>query len=255
MAILSQFEYRFNLFADTVIQPVLTALVEMALWFALFWSLGSSELGGFSRDHYVSYALWAAFFSRIYASWLYEQKMVDEIDSGAVNAVLVRPVSFWDYWFAQFMAYKLMTASITLAVWLIFTQFFDSTTVFARLPLAIVLALWFLVLVHSISFCVASCAFFWNRVHSFTVAKNIALWMLVGEMFPLDLLPSPWREIIIALPFASGVYNPAGYVTGRLGTEMIMQGLLSTTIGIVGFNLLGALLWTRGRRAYTGQGA
>jgi ABC-2 type transport system permease protein len=227
----------------------------MTLWFALFWSLGSTELGGFSRDYYVSYALWAAFFSRIYTSWLYEQKMVEEIDTGAVNAVLVRPVSFWEFWFAQFFAYKLMTASITLVVWLIFTQFFDSTTLYSRLPLALLLSLWFLVLVHSISFCVASCAFFWNRVHSFTVAKNIALWMLVGEMFPLDLLPSPWREIVISLPFSSGVYIPAGFVTGRLGVDMVFHGFVSTTIGIAVAATLGGILWTRGRRVYTGQGA
>jgi len=263
LAVLSQFEYRFNLIADTVIQPVLTAVVEVALWWALFWSIGTAAglaageatLGGFGRDYYLSYALWAAFFSRIYASWMYEFRMTEEIDTGAVNSILVRPLGFYEYYLAQFMAYKVMTAAITLSVWLVFTQFFDSQTIFSRLPLALALAFFHLFLVHTISFCIASCAFFYNRVHSFTVAKNISLWMLSGELFPLDLMPEPLRSILINLPFACGVYVPVGYVTGRFGAERVWSGFLSIAIGLVVFGLLASVLWNAGRRRYTGQGA
>ncbi len=66
---------------------------------------------------------------------------------------------------------------------------------------------------NSISFLVSCAAFFLNKIHSFTAAKNLALWVISGEIIPLDLMPEPFRTILIALPFSSGVFIPVGYLT------------------------------------------
>lgn len=253
---ISNLEYRFNYFSDAILQPVASTLIELTLWYAVFASASATEIGGFGRDHYLAYALWGAFISRITANWMYEFRMIDEIDSGSVNSALVRPFSFYEYYLSQFMGYKLVTTAISLTIPLGVTLFLkDSPIQLARLPAALALVVYYLFLVHTISFAVASTALYLNRVYSFTVAKNLFFWLLSGELFPLDLLPSPWRETLISLPFSAAVYLPTGYLTGRFGAEVIVRGFVSVSAGLVVFGALARLSWSRGMIRYAGTGA
>jgi ABC-2 type transport system permease protein len=255
LAVLSQLEYRFNLFTDAVIQPVLTGGIEVALWSAIFAGSGLMTIGAFPRESYLAYALWGAFFARISANWMYEFRMIDEIDTGTVNSVLARPISFYEYYLSQFMGYKILTSLISLLVPFVLTAVIAGPTQLERFPAALVLVGFYLILVHTISFSIATCAFFFNRIHAFTVAKNIALWVLTGELFPLDLVPDPYRSWLLSLPFASAVFVPVGYLTGRLGHADLLRGFVTVAVGLVVLAPLSHLLWVAGRRRYSGTGA
>lgn len=227
----------------------------MALWAAIFSAASITTINGFSKEYYLAYVLWGAFIARISTSWMYEHRMIDEIDTGSVNSVLARPISFYEYYLAQFMGYKALTSAFSLIVPILITSFIPGPTQLSRFPLAIALVFFYLLLVHTISFCIASCGFFFNRVHSFTVAKNFALWLATGELFPLDLIPEPFRQTLIALPFSAGVYLPVGYITGRVGLSEVAQGFVSVAAGLVVFGFIARLIWTAGRRHYSGTGA
>lgn len=256
LAVLAQTEYRFNFLTDTVIQPIIVALIEMTIWSAIIGSTGSAFLGGFSRESYIAYALWAAFFGRIGANWMYEFRMVEEIDSGTVNSVLTRPISFYEYYLSQFMGYKLATTAISLIFPMAITLFFvEGPTIHSRLPLACAIQILYLVLVHTISFTVASLGFFLNRVHGFTVAKNIALGMMTGELYPLDLVPEPFRHYLLWLPFSNSVYTPVGYLTGRVGIEQVGKGVVSILVSLLIMGGVAYFTWQAGRRTYSGTGA
>lgn len=231
------------------------ALVEMTLWSALFASSQKSAIAGFGREYYLSYALWAVFFARMSANWMYEFLMIDEIDTGSINNILVRPISYFEYYLSQFYGYKIITGILAMIVPIAVTLVISLPGHLERLPLALVLVLYNLIFVYSLSFIISSFAFFFNRVHSFTVAKNIALWLFTGELFPLDLLPEPFRSWIVHLPFASGVYLPVGYVTGRFAVDRVWSGFLSSTIGIFILGAICRLVWVRGRLRYSGTGA
>lgn len=257
LAWIQQFEYRLNLFVDVALQPVLVAVVEVGLWYAVVSSIGSGDaLGGFSRAHYLHYALWAAFVGRISSNWMYEMRMVDEVQSGGVNVILTRPVSFYQFYLSQFMSYKVLTSSLALLIPASIAGFLiTGPTELSHLPLAYVLILFYLVLAYNLSFCVVCLGFFLNRVSSFTVAKNIALTCLTGELFPIDLAPESLKNILFSLPFASGVYIPVGYITGRLVIDDVVRGLVVVMIWSIMFGCLGWLLWRAGLRRYTGTGA
>lgn len=255
LAIQHELEYRFNLLTDTVFQPLIVAAIEVTIWWAICETIGTATIGGYSRESYLTYALWSAFFARIYMNWLYEGKMLGEIYSGSVNTILVRPISFFRFYLAQFLGYKAMTGGISLLVPCLIVAFVPTTTIFERLPLALCLLGYFLIMVHTIAFLVSSFGFFYNRVHAISVAKNITLWMLSGELFPLDLAGEPYRSILVNLPFAAGAYVPIGYLTGRVEAEQVYRSFGSVTIGIAVFGLAGALLWRAGLKRYAGTGA
>jgi ABC-2 type transport system permease protein len=227
----------------------------MTLWIAVFHSQSGSSIGGFSRAHYLSYALWGAFVGRITVNWMYEFRMIEEIESGSVNSVLSRPISYFEYYWSQFFGYKFATTLISFLVPLTVEFFVNSPVQLARLPLAVLLVFYYVFHVYIMSFCITALAFFFNRVYSITMAKNLFLWVLAGELFPLDLLPEPWKSWLIVLPFSSGVYIPVGYITGRFGHELLLTGFLSVTAGIFVFGALAIVTWRAGLRVYTGTGA
>lgn len=255
LAIASQLEYRLNYFVDALVQPITTTCIEMILWLAVFRGAAAMEIAGFTQEYYLSYALWSAFFARIAASWMYEYRMIQEIDSGSVNGILVRPMSFYEYYLSQLMGYKFITTVVSLTVPFVAAYGMDLPTHYLRLPLSILLCFYYLLLVHSMSFIISSSAFFLNRVSSFTVVKNFALWVLTGELFPLDLMPQGLKEIFIMLPFSSGVFIPVGYITGRIDVSAVQQGFISVTVGLVVANTIGIYLWRKGLRVYAGTGA
>ena len=240
---------------DVMVQPILTTGIEILLWIAVFKGANSVSIGGFGREYYLSYALWAAFFARITSSWMYEFKMVEEVSSGSINGLIVKPMGFYEYYLSQLMGYKFITTIVSLIVPILAASLFHLPTQFIRIPLAILLSFYYLILVHTISFLVSCAAFHFTKISSFTVAKNLLLWILCGELFPLDLMPEPWRSRLIALPFASGVFIPVGYITGRINVDLVVNSFISVTIALVVLNILGAYFWKKGLDSYVGTGA
>lgn len=255
LAVITNLEYRMNFFTDAVLQPFLSALIEITLWIAVFHTSGQTEIAGFGKDSYLSYVIWAAFVGRITSNWMYEFRMIGEIDLGSINGLLVRPFTFFEYYLTQFVSYKLLTTAFSLIFPLLLAPFLNLPLELSRIPLAMALVVYYLFLVHTISFCVAALAFRLNKVYAFVTAKNLGLWLLSGELFPLDLVPTPWKEILLALPFSNAVYVPVGYIIGRADASLVLQGFVSTTLGILFFGLLAIALWKTGLRKYTGTGA
>lgn len=255
LAIQSNLEYRLNFFTDAILQPVMTALIEVTLWFAIFIAAKSDLIGGFPKESYLAYVLWAAFCGRITVSWMYEFRMIDEIDSGSINSLLVRPLSFFEYYLSQLIGYKFVTTLFSFFVPLLAVWYFKLPTDFSKLPLILVLIMYYMILIHILGFIVATVAFHLNRIHSLIVAKNLALWLFSGELVPLDLIPEPFRSVVLSLPFCNAVYIPVGYLTGRIPVEMVYQGFQTVTVSIVLLGSVAVLMWRWGLRKYVGTGA
>ncbi|MBX7232228.1 MAG: ABC transporter permease [Bdellovibrionales bacterium] len=255
LSIQFQFEYRINFFSDVFLSPVTSAAIEVTLWWSIFKSTGNSSLNGFSPESYLAYALWAAFFARISISWMYDFLMIDEIDSGRVNAILTRPISFYEFYLGQFMGYKFLCTLFSFVVPIGVCSLIHFQVSLLRLPLALALVFYYLILVYTMGFTLAALAFFYNRVHAIPMAKNIVIWVLSGELFPLDLIPDPYKYYLLNLPFASGVYIPVGYLTGRVDSSLVLRGFTSTTVALIFFGTLGHLVWKKGTQQYSGTGA
>jgi ABC-2 type transport system permease protein len=244
-----------NYVLDAFVQPILATSVEVVLWSAIFAKSGMTQINGFGPEYYLAYALWAATVGRISTNWMYEFLMVNDVDTGTLNSILVRPISFYEYYLAQFFGYKFSTAFLTFWLPAFVCWMAGFPTDFSRMPLMFVLVALNLIFMHTLSFTMATLAFHLNRSHAFTGIKNMILWVIGGELFPLDLFPEPLKTWVIHSPFANGVYIPVGYVTGRFGASMVYQGMLSLLIGTLVLSLIAAWAWAKGLRVYSGTGA
>lgn len=221
LGIVSNLEYRFNFIIDAFVQPMLSVGIEVLLWIAIFKTADASGLiGGFGKDAYLAYAVWAPFLGRIAISWMYEAMMVEEVVSGTINTILTRPLSFYEYYLSQTIGYKVISLGFSFLFPLATSLFFDLPVLYDRLPLAILMVLYYIFLVHTMSFLVSTLGFYLTRVRSFTLLKNLALMLLGGELVPIDLMPKPLAEFLLSLPFSAGVYMPLAFITGRGGYEI-----------------------------------
>lgn len=233
----------------------MTCGIEAMLWIALFAADHDGLIGGFDRDHYLAYVLWAAFTSRVASNWMYEFRMMREIETGSINALLTRPVSFFSAYLSQFLGYKTITGIFSLWFPLVMTLMLGLPTHASRLPVVLGLILTYLILLHQMSFFVSAMAFHLTKVQSLIVVKNFVLWFLSGELFPVDLMPEPWRGIVMSLPFCNAVYIPIGYITGRIGLEEVLRGWLTVVVCIIFMIPVCQMVWRQGLKSYVGTGA
>lgn len=259
LAIVSNLEYRLNYFVDALVQPSLACLIEVALWTSIFATIlvatGKTEIGGFTKDYYIAYVIWSAFIARISSNWMYEFRMIEDINNGTMNTVITRPMSFFEYYFSQFMGYKIITLFVSISVPIAACLILDLPLNFARLPLALALVMYYLIFLYLLSFIVATVSFYLNRIYGLTMAKNLALWIISGELVPLDIFPEPSRSFLMSLPFANGVFTPTAYLTGRIDLQAILNGFTSVTFGIIICAIIASLAWQKGMKQYTGTGA
>ena len=255
LGILSNIEYRFNFLVDVVFQPFIASLIEWLLWWAIFTSSGSPTIMGYDLPHYLAYSLWATFFARITINWMYEFKMISDIVEGKLNIYLSRPISFYEYYWNQFFGYKVVCLVVSfcfpMTIHILFLKNFE----FWRLPLSLMMVLYYLLFSYTLSFCVATLSLKFSRIYSITVAKNIAISILDGSFIPLDLFKSPWRGLLTMLPFACGGFYPAGFLAGRVSVHQMAMGFLSITVSLFFVSILAHYLWTRSLKLYTGTGA
>jgi ABC-2 type transport system permease protein len=255
LAVRQHLEYRFNFFIDVVAQPCIAASIEMAIWFSLSQAMTREALGGFTTNDYLIYSLWGSFFARQMGSWSNDFSMANDIQHGTLNTTLTRPLSFFEYHFFQFFGHRMLGLLVSLSIPAIASLWLRPDLDYSRLPVALCLGLGFLVFGFSLSFLIITMGFHLTRVHSLIFAKNISLWMLTGEIFPLDLLPEHLARIAKVLPFASGVFLPVGYLTGRIGIGEVHNGMLGLAAGLCIIGILCWRSWTIGIKRYSGVGA
>lgn len=255
LGIVSNLEYRFNFIVDAFIQPILTVGIEVLLWIAIFKTAASGQIGGFGEESYLAYAVWAPFLGRIAISWMYESMMVEEVGSGSINTILTRPISFYEYYLSQMMGYKVITTLSSILVPIAASYYFNLPVQYSKIPLALSLVIFYLFLVHTMSFVISTLGFFLTRVRSFTLVKNLILWLLSGELVPIDLMPEALKKFFLSMPFSSGVYIPLGYITGRVELNVVLGGFKTVAIALVVTGVFSYFFWKRGLHEYTGTGA
>src|SRR5690606_31378152 len=150
---------------------------------------------------------------------------------------------------------KLTMLIISLPLLFLIASSLHLPLIWMRLGPALLMGVMYLLFIHTINFALASMAFFFDHVYSLNTTQNMVLWLLTGSVFPLDLLPSWTSRLLIRLPFSCGTYLPAGYISGRIGTEQFFQGFISLAIGLLLAAVLARFNWNRGLKNYTGTGA
>ena len=83
---------------------------------------------------------------------------------------------------------------------------------------------------------------------------NTLNYFVSGQMFPLDLLGSPWAGILRALPFQYLAYFPAMIFLEKVPPDQLVRGLLTEVAWVAVLVVLTQWLYARGLRRYSAFG-
>lgn len=246
--------YRLN-FALWRLRTVLRLLIVFFLWSAIF--TGRSELFGYNEAKMITYILGTA----IVSSFVLSSRTVDvggEINEGKLTNYLLKPMSYFRFWFAKDIADKLFNlifsaVELTLIVIIfkppIFIQpvFFLSLLALLAISISIVMYFFINLLLGFIAFVSPDT---WPPRFIFIVITEF----LAGALFPLDILPKPLFTILSLTPFPYLLYFPLKIYTGNVPPDFLIKGFLVLSVWVIILAKMVEKVWQRGLRIYAAEG-
>lgn len=234
----------------------LTALITLYFfWLAVFRE--RAEILGYSQSLILTYIITAAVLRAI----IFSSRTIDvaeEIVRGDLSLYLLRPISYFKYWFTRDVADKVLNIGFTLAeislIILIFKPplFFQTSPAFLLAFLAaIALAV---ILYFFISFLLGLIGFWSPEGWAPRFLFIVSIEFFAGGLFPLDVLPTGLFRLFQVLPFGYLLYFPANIYLGRLSLGQMFVGFATAGFWILVFAYAVYGVWQKGLKIYAAEG-
>lgn len=238
------------------IRVVLRVLVVYVLWDSLL--LGTVKFFHYSRSQILTYVLLTIVVQTIVLS----SRTINVsamISGGDLSNFLLKPIRFFNYFFALDLGNKAMNLVFSIGELSLFYFVFKPSLYWSGQVLDIVLV--------GAAVVVALFLYFYiNLALSFvtfyspenTWAPRFLFFMflefLAGGFFPIDLLPKSLYQILMLTPFPYLLYFPIAVFLGKFqGLSLVFYGFIGS-LWLIAFRQFSGLLWRRGLKAYEAWG-
>jgi ABC-2 type transport system permease protein len=228
------------------------------LWFAVFQARGDRPVGGYRYEDFVAYYL-LTMVARAFSSMPgLSSGIAAQIRTGEIKKFLIQPVDLVGFLLLGRVAHKL--AYYTVAILPFALVFFLCRHYFPGWPDAGTLVAGILSLVlcfllgYFLEACMGLVGFWWLEVSSLLFVYMLFSFFLSGHMFPLDMLPQPWKALVELTPLMYLAYFPAAVLLGKIQGWDLAIGLVMEIEWLVLFILLSRVLYDRGTRRYSAYG-
>jgi len=245
-------------FALGTLMRFLPIVTQIFLWSAVFAARDSKTLAGYSYEEFVAYYL-LTMVSRAFSSMpALASTIAAQIRSGEIKKFLIQPIDMLGYLLAGRVAHKLAYYSVAAGpfalVFFLCRGYFDgwpdATTLLAFI---VSLVLCFL-LGFYLEASMGLVGFWFLEVSSLLFVYMLFSFFLSGHMFPLDMLPEPWRTVVQLSPLQYLAYFPSAVFLGKVQGWDLVWGLLVELGWVVFFFVLSRVLFRQGVKRYSAFG-
>jgi ABC-2 type transport system permease protein len=257
VALIERLTYRSDFFLSSALR-LLPMLTTILLWTSVYVGSGQSELSGFRLSEMIAYLL-LVHISRMFSSMPgLANSIALDIREGNIKKYLVQPLDMLSYLLVYRVAHKIAYITTSFVPYAIL--FFLCRNYFDHLPDASVWCAYLvsLFLAFFVGFhfeaCIGMVGFWLLEVTSLLYIVNTLNYFVSGHMFPLDLLPKPWANMLKMLPFQYMAYFPAAVFLGKVEGEALWQGLVTEAAWALGLMVLARILFRLGLRRYSAFG-
>jgi ABC-2 type transport system permease protein len=258
VSLIERTTYRGDFLLGTVLRffPVITTIL---LWKAVFAGAERKSVAGFSENRMIAYLL-LIHISRMFSSMPgLSSTIARDIRDGSLKKYLLQPLDMIGYLLsyraAHKVAYITTSAGPYACLFLLCSGYFvglwpDALTLLAyaaSLLLAFVIGFFF-------EASMGMVGFWFLEVTSLLWVVNTVNYFVSGQMFPLDLLGSPWDVFLKWLPFQYLAYFPAVVFLREIEGPALIEGLLMELSWAAVLIVLSRWLFARGLRRYSAFG-
>ncbi len=257
IALVERLAYRSDFILSSALR-LLPMLTTILLWTSVYIGSGRGELSGFRLAEMIAYLL-LVHISRMFSSMPgLASGIALDIREGNLKKYLLQPLDMLTYLLVYRMAHKIayfVTSFVPYAILFFLCRgYFDhlpdlttGTAYLVSLLLAFFVGFYF-------EACIGMVGFWLLEVTSLLYIVNTLNYFVSGHMFPLDLLPEPWAELLKWLPFQYMAYFPAAVFLGKVQGEALGRGLLAEAGWAIALAVTARGLFRIGLRRYSAYG-
>ncbi|HHX64646.1 MAG TPA: hypothetical protein GX702_07150 [Chloroflexi bacterium] len=227
------------------------------LIYLFVWSTaaGDGSIGGMTQDAFVVYYLVLIVVNQL----TYSQNnwtVGDVIRSGGMNARLLRPISPFFQTLADEVAGKVVYMTFVLPVTLLLALILrpqvqwtwaDAANFVPALLMAWALRFFW-------GYWLALLAFWATRANALLAVQDSLVFLLAGQVAPVQMLPGALRAAATVLPFRYMLGFPVEVLNGTLSPAQVATGFIIQVAWLLVSVALYAVLWRLGLRRYTAVG-
>ncbi len=246
-------------FALGTLMRFLPIVTQVFLWAAVFDGSGTRDIAGYTRQSIIAYYLLTT-VSRAFSSMPgLASGIARDIRDGTVKKYLVQPIDMLGFLLLNRIAHKLVyyivaTAPFALVFYLCRSFFVDVrldpqtlTAYVASLSMAFLLGFF-------LEATLGMIGFWFLEVHSLFFIYMLFSFFFSGHMFPIDLLPGVWGDVVRLIPLQYMAYFPAAILLGKVAGPELWQGLGIQAAWVVFFIVASRVGFHYGVRRYSGFG-
>ena len=262
---LSFFRLRFAMglqYRAAALAGIATQFFWGAMNVLMYHAFYQSDPGAFpmTLEATVTYVWLQQALLLLFAAWLIEHEIFDDIVSGNVVYELCRPVDIYNMWFARSVANRLSRAVLRCFPILLVAGFLPRTYGMGAPASAGHFALFLVTCV--LGFLVTVAFFMLVYMLTFFTISPSGLRILVtsvveffaGGIIPLPFFPDGVREVMELLPFASMQNVPLRIYSGSMNAVQMQRAVALQVFWIIALVALGKVLCARAMRRMTLQG-
>jgi len=257
LVFLERFAYRVN-FVLEVAGGILSILIVIFLWLAVYRFSGRAELGSFTLPEMITYLLGGGVINSFLLTTAENPETSQSIQDGSLSNLLIQPISPYWVWFSRDLAGKAFLGLIGLAGYALVALFFSGSLVFPVDPLRLVVfgfALASAVLLQFLTFESLNLLAFWiENTYGLRFSMRVIMEVAGGALIPLSFFPAMLQTLFSLLPFPYLIYFPMQIYLNKIETGLALSELGQTAAWIAGLAALNAFLWRAGLRRYTAMG-
>jgi ABC-2 type transport system permease protein len=245
-------------FALSTLMRFLPIVTQVFLWAAIFSAVEETEIAGYSYHDFVAYYL-LTMVSRAFSSMPgLASGIARDIREGTVKKYLIQPIDMIAFLLAYRTAHKLVYYAVALGpfalVFYLCRDFFGGWPE----PQVIVAFAASLVMAFLLGFfmeaTIGMIGFWFLEVSSLLFVYMLFSFFFSGHMFPIDMLPGIWGDLVRFMPFQYLAYFPSAVFLGKVQGAELARGL-AVQLGWVLFFIIASRAALRfGVRRYSGFG-
>lgn len=252
-----EFAYKLN-FVMWRVRNVFQIVITFFLWDTIFANPGR-VIFGYDRSRILTYV----FALMIVRALVLSARAVDissDIAEGNLSNYLLKPVSYFRYWFTRDISSKALNllfaaGEFTILFLIIRPPFYFQTDMFVFLSFLIAMAL-AVFIYFNLLFLISAVPFWAPELGwgSQFLVIIVMLEFLSGSVFPIDVLPATLQTVVMTTPFPYMIFFPVQIYLGKITGMALVQGFFISALWAFGLYLVMRYVWNRGLKAYQAFG-
>lgn len=243
--------YRGEFVLDLFSSVIVSAGMQLTLWYSAFKIGGITEMGGLGYQELMAYTGVSVLFSQVRGG-NYDFQIDEMITTGNLSQYLLRPVGVVEFVYLRSLGEK--SAVILLSTLVAMIAAATTSLQADHFLLGMCMAILGNIIHYQIGAVLCVLSFYWEHAFSALMVKNMIVSLFSGELLPLSIFPASWEPFWKAAPFYLYVFGPAQIALGKWAPSEIAHHFLVAGAWIFALNFIIRWSWGFAIRRYQGIG-